>query len=717
MKLKHLLSIISISILLFNSCSKSPLEDFNSSSDAMVVVSDAGLLNKRTSVANAGPIAIINKMAGRKLLANTNGNSLETFSPEIGLDLIKEIFPPTINGVLVRVTHVAIHGNYAYVGYNREGDVRAGAIDILDITNIDDVKLIKHIGLPNIDISTVYADGSNSVHFSGAADVGPIKGIATPAVAGFFNNTNNTPTLSALQSFSGTTATDFVFDEDYKYVVSGSLGELVKISKSNNEIVARVSAPGLLAVRANKEYIVALSADNGLMFYNKDLTPIKSFATVRNNVEHKRHIQIDNNYAYVAEGTAGLGIYDINSGELKNRITIPTNVKDFPFVGEHEVTTIAMSFDNNRAFVANGAGGISIYKHGNDKSDLTYLGSADLNFFQNRDNNDRPEGTVDVNEISSNYILAQGNIVFVAGGRGGLKILKLTDLSNEPDPESPNPTNNCFDCSNSNVIEYIGAGNIELKIDDERRFSGDKIFTNILLNKNLTWCGNLTGNEFNSNGSSEFKMSGELTINNNLTISTMVLCGVATIKGRTNLNSNGIGLTIKNKSTFSTREMDVNTKIIVEERGILNITGAGTDFKINSNATVELANSTELNIEGNLMNSNTSSTGLSTGSNSTITVKGNVNTNNRVAIISLGGNSTFTVNGNYENNDGKLIIGAESTVIVLNNLIMQNSGSVQFGSGSKLKVYGNFTQDQNNPKYKVTPVTDATGTYKLITLL
>lgn len=728
MKLKHLLSLVIAATVLLNSCTKPPVEDFNSSADAMFVVNNPTLLSQRTSVKNAGSIAIINKMTSRKLYASTNKSSTEIFVPEIKLDLIKEIFPPTINNVLVRVTHVAIYGNFAYVGYNREGDVRAGAIDILDISNIDDVKLITQIGLPNMDISTVLAEG-DQLHFSGAADPQAIAGVSTPAVTGYFATTG-APTLSSLQSLQGTTATDFVFDGEFKYVVSGSQGELVKMKKSDQSIVARVTAPGLLAVRANGSHIVALSAENGLLLYTKDLTPVNNFQTIKNNVEHKRHILVDNDLAFVAEGQSGLGIYDLKSSALKNRITIPTNVNDFEFVGDDEVTTIAMSINADKLFVANGAGGISIYRHENNYATFKYLGSADLNFFQNLDNDDRTEGIVDVNEISSNYILAKDNYVFVAGGRGGLKILKLKDLTTTPNPNPGTGTTACLDCSDA--TEYVVTKDyqpIELRIDFERKFRGDIVFQNINLNNTLKWCGRLTGNEFNINSGGAFDMGGDLVVNNNLNILTMKLCGTADVKGHVNLNTDGSGLTLLEDAIIVANEFMVGNNIIAHGGSIINSIGK---LHIHSNKTIKLAleDSKEpkdftkvpdafshltrqsLTVGGEFMIDGS----LNIGENWKIEAKNKLHTNGNGSII-LGSNSTLTVKGSYSQ-DGKIELETGAQLILHGSTnINASADKIILKPSASIKVYGSAPNVfvNNSSKFAITNGSDDKGAYKLIT--
>lgn len=589
MKANLLLASICLAVFTFNSCSKAPIENINESNTPITLETNAQALKSRTSNAKAGLISLTNQSSGNNLVARVNGRSslgnMATMSgesspssnAEIYLALVKEILPPTINGTLVRVTHIAIAGNYAYVGYNREGDEYAGAIDVIDISDIDNPRLVSSAGIPNMDISAVFVEGDR-LHFAGSADVDIVENITTPAVSGIIPLAGGTPTANYfLESFQGTTVTDLVLNQGFKYIVSGSYGEIAKIDKSTNQVVKRVSAPGLLSVRTNDNHVIALSADNGLLVFDKDLNQIKTLQTLKNNVVHKRNIEVDNNYAFVSEGVSGLGIYELQSGNLIDRIPVPAGSIDFPFVDPEELTTISLSFSNNRAFIANGAAGFSVYKQGDNPSQLSYLGAADLNI---------------IGESSSNYILVQDNYVFVAGGKGGLKILKLTDLT-ESQPASCSGN---FPKFEGNTTYDFNTNQTNYSFADSKNFS-----SGINIGAKFIWCGSLESEDINVNSGGEFNMTGSLVVRNTLHVNqTMTLNGSAAIHKGLSVNSNGI-LSINGSLAYGTANnsntLHVNGKIKLE--GEIVVYG---NLQINSGGSIEFIGDSKITVYGNLTN-------------------------------------------------------------------------------------------------------------------
>lgn len=577
MKLKNFLALVCIGAITFNSCTKSSFDAANKSSESMTVENNEKVLSARTSVSKAGIIAITQQGSSFKLRASTGGNTnnaSEAINPEISLALVKEILPPTIHGTLVRVTHVAIAGNYAYVGYNREGDQFLGAIDVIDISDINNPRLVSSAGIPHMDISTVFVEGNN-LHFTGSADPAVVKNIATPAVGGIIPLSAGYPTASYfLESFLGTTATDLVLTNDFKYIVTGSFGEIVKINKSTNQVLKKVSAPGLLSVRTNDSHVIALSAEKGLLIFDKDLNQLNTIQTIQNNVVHRRMIEVDNNYAFVSEGVSGLGVYDLQSGALVNRIPVPAANSDFPFVDADELTTIALSFNNNRAFIANGAAGISVYKHGSNPSELSYIGSADLNV---------------LGESSSNYILVKDEYVFVAGGKGGLKILKLTNLT------ETQPSN----CS-SNLPKFEGNTTQDFNTNQsDYSFADSKVFSNsINIGSQFLWCGSLEARDIRVNGGGQFNMSGSLVVKQTLSVNNrMVLVGSASIHQELQLNGGGnlsitgsvaIGAAGSNK-----KGMTVNGNLTLD--GEISVYG---DLRINGGGSIAFTENSRIIVYG-----------------------------------------------------------------------------------------------------------------------
>lgn len=600
MKIKQLLITISLGLLFLNSCKK---DDLSRNKEAVILEQDPAVLKQRVSSSQSGLIFLDNKISSLDVKAGLRANSTSsstTLTPEISLSLVKEILPPKVNDILVRVTHIAIEGNYAYVSYNREGETYLGGIDVIDIQDINDPKLLSFAGIPNMDISAVSVS-ANNLYFAGAAEVGSIEGITTPAVAGILPLVAGKPTVTyQLQSLLGQVATDLTLDATYNYVVSGSNGELYKLNKSNNSIVKSVAVSGLLSVRTNANHVVALSADQGLIIFDKDLNKLNNYQTELNDVVSKRNIELYNNYALVSEGTKGLGIYDMTSGSEYQRIPVPAASSESSNIDPDELTTIAVSVYNKRVFIANGAAGISIYKFLDNNAGLSYVGSANLDV---------------LNEGSSNFILAKDNYVFVAGGKGGLKILKLEELV----PAQP--------VCDSSYPKYEGSVEWDLNVNKAASYADNKVFKGgVNINKDFNWCGSLeTKTNINVNGNVLFNMTGSLVVVNALQVnSNMFLNGTGLVGGDINVNGNAelyVKGSLSQGASGKTNNVNVNGTLKVE--GEVVIYG---NLTINGGGSIELVNS-----------------------NSKLIVYGNVMLNGKIKV-----DGKVDVHGNYHSNNGTL---------------------------------------------------------------
>ncbi|MFZ4262637.1 hypothetical protein ACFRAE_11380 [Sphingobacterium sp. HJSM2_6] len=624
MKTKHLLLTMSLGLLLLNSCRK---DNLSRTKEAVILEQDQAVLKQRISSANSGIVFLDNTLSSRDVKAGLRANtstSSKAATPEISLSLVKEVLPPKVNDVLVRVTHVAIEGDFAYVSYNREGETYLGGIDVIDIKDINDPKLLAFAGIPNMDISAVAVSGSN-LHFAGAAEVGTIEGVLTPAVVGILPLVSGRPTVSyQLQSLIGQVATDFTLDGNFEYVVSGSNGEISKLNKNTLEVVKRVSVSGLLSVRTNANHVVALSADKGLLIYDKDLNQLNNYQTEQNDVVSKRNIELYNNYALVSEGVSGLGIYELSSGNLFQRIPVPAANPESANIDASELTTISVSVFNKRVFIANGAAGISIYKFLDGNAGLAYVGSANLDV---------------LNEGSSNFVLTRNNYVFVAGGKGGLKILKLEELT----PVQPT--------CDASYPKYEGSVEWDLNVNKAASYADSKVFKNgVNISKDFNWCGSLQSNNLQVNGNVLFNMSGSLSVINALNVnSNMLLNGTGLVGGDININGNSelyVKGSLTQGASGKSTNVNVNNKLKIE--GEVVIYG---NLTINGSGNIELMNSnSKLTVYGNVMLNG------SIKVNGKVDVHGNYHSNNGT-IEFVNGNAKFNLKGT-EGGKTKLVNGA-----------------------------------------------------------
>ena len=73
----------------------------------------------------------------------------------ISLTLVAEVSPPTANGQLLQTSSVVIKGKTAYVSYNMRGETYLGAIDVIDIKDVDRPRLVSQAIFLDSDIHSV----------------------------------------------------------------------------------------------------------------------------------------------------------------------------------------------------------------------------------------------------------------------------------------------------------------------------------------------------------------------------------------------------------------------------------------------------------------------------------------------------------------------------------------------------------------------------------
>lgn len=528
-------------------------EDFaNAQQNEIILNSDAQSLSKRIEFDNAGVLDMRAANGGKASIA---GN--------FPLVLVAEVAPPSYNGKTLRATHVAVEGNYAYVSYNTEGETYLGAIEVLDVTNPNAPKLVMQAILPDTDVSSVRFD-DGKLYIAGARDMDITKA-SSPAFVGSMSLSGGMLTNVLQQTtISGKVATDVTSNGTKYYAVSGATGVLAQLSKSSQQVEISIPLGDLRALGYNSNKIVVLSGAQGVKIYDANgLTPITSFATSTDVAEAKRTIDFIDGKLLVSEGYNGVGVYNLTSGTKLQKLDLPTQLSG---VDPADIVSNAVSVNSGRVFVANGGAGLYVYAPENNE--LKLMGSLDL-------------------KGSSNFVISKGEYIFVATGKGGLKIIKTVA------PESGSM--NC-----SSFPAYTGGDWLNVNSGQTLEYSGTKSLQGINVNQSLTWCGALTASQaVNINSNAIFNMYGQLFQGtkanpwNSLNINSGALLnlkGNLTTYGHMILNSNANWKIEGNVTIFGNLTINQGSKIefvgsnssitihgTVTKNGTSTITGTFTD--------------------------------------------------------------------------------------------------------------------------------------------
>jgi hypothetical protein len=417
-KFTRLLLITALAAIVITSCEKHPIEDiFNQ--DEMVINNDLNVLSKRVKI-------------------NTDNNSLQIFpvdfisttkslksATQYQIYLRAEVDPPVHEGRTLQASHIKIVDNYAYVTYNLKGPDYLGGVDIFDVSDIRNPLLISHATFPEKDISSVdvspLGEGNNNfVYLAGARnlDFDQLE-LESPAVVErvIVNEANQFKHLDKVRSFydlPGRTGNDVRYHSEKVFATSGSDGGLTFLNNGLG-MSKFVDIPYTRSVDTDGTNIVVYSAENSKLFvYDMEGNRKNEISTGGDHffndqyLEAKSIIRLKGDLVFVAAGTGGMEVYNINTGEKAGSLPRPVEYEnaDTPL----NYVSNGVSLNDNLILVANGGSGIHIAEHYNS-GEIGTIGKFMFEYGS-----------------SANFVEARDNKIFVATGKGGLKILEIVPV-------------------------------------------------------------------------------------------------------------------------------------------------------------------------------------------------------------------------------------------------------------------------------------------------
>ena len=338
-----------------------------------------------------------------------------------------EVDAPIYNGDTLQATHVKILDNYAFVTYNTRGDKILGGLDVFDVSDLKNPKIVWHAVFPNVDVSSVdYYN--NKLYIVGAynLDAEPIA-LNRPAMLEVLSldasrEISKVDTIIDLNSYAGT---DVRVTENNVYATSGSDGYL-KIFDHSYNLLNSISLDHARAIDANSQHIYVLQGEPGRVnVYNRSDA---SYVTTYNiggamQPEAKSELAISEKYIFAALNEGGMQMLNAD-GSLKQLIPKPVT----PEGGDdNNFVTNSVSLNGDLVLLANGEAGLYIGGLIEQQHDsITMIGKIRFGAGQ-----------------SANFVESVDSVIFVATGRGGLKILALSVDDGVPGgvtPSKPCPT-------------------------------------------------------------------------------------------------------------------------------------------------------------------------------------------------------------------------------------------------------------------------------------
>lgn len=351
----------------------------------------------------------------RKRPSENPGGKFHSLNSETTLEYYDEIPSSTIGSKVLQAVDVDpdSNGNLVLAGYNYSGEPKLGAIQLIQIE--PEVFLNSEIIFLKSDVNTIYQTNSR-VYFAGSDQNGAFYSYATI-------NEDSFERVSSKTYLSGYVATDIVVKNNKTLVTTGGNGGVYFFSETDDELQWFYEIPHARSVLYSPwtQRVRVLAGEpgklyrldsNGELIYEKEiggaLTP-----------HSKSTLVFGYPFLYATVGESGVKVLcdgdiigSIDCVELPD--TLPANT----------VTNSADSQDNY-LFTGNGTAGVYLYlaeevkdetsENSCSSSEITELGHYQFN------------GNTSINHVASDE-----NYVFVASGKGGIKILKLEENQGTP---------------------------------------------------------------------------------------------------------------------------------------------------------------------------------------------------------------------------------------------------------------------------------------------
>ncbi len=384
----------------------------NESSKNIVIENDSEILASRVTYTNK----II------EIVDNTNKNK-PTQAPkkeDALLTLIAEVTPPSYEGTTLQATEVIIKGNKAYVSYNIAGEKMLGAIEVFNITKADNPELISSVILKDTDVNGITVHGSD-LYFAGASN--ELHAMLAKMKISAGKLTDDITTID-LPGFAGT---DVDVSGNFVYATSGDNAGISILNKSDLSLFSYHVVDDARGVDVDNDGIaVVYGTDAGIITFDiisgalQNDFPLNG-ATIS---ESKSTVEVKKGKAILALGDGGTQIVCMSTGEVLDNIDIPVvdgldTSKTVTNSATAYKTVLAMSNGEAGAYIA--LADTSFSNNSCEVENLTLLGKLQFG-----------------DQQSVNHILFRNNILFVASGTGGLKILKVvltTDKTDDDDKE------------------------------------------------------------------------------------------------------------------------------------------------------------------------------------------------------------------------------------------------------------------------------------------
>ncbi|MCP4678033.1 MAG: hypothetical protein GY854_21470 [Deltaproteobacteria bacterium] len=325
----------------------------------------------------------------------------------VGLELLFTVASPTFDEVTLQANDILWKDDYIYCSYNVAGEQHLGAIQVINVANLEAPWVVAEAIYPKADINRIIVSGNTIL----AATSDALEG----ATFERFQVNNDELTFMDYHILGSYAATYVTLQKKRAYVSYGDVSGGVAVFDMSGDVPKPSSS--ILSHDArwvggykNNQALVVSGSPGRLEHYkkHKDTFVLQASADVQGcNIGAPTWAQRKQDLLYLNADEDGLIIYDINKMSLLGHL---------PTMGTANGSAIAT--DGRLAFLAFGEAGLIIADIG-DPSAPVELASIDISG----------------DSGSANAVSIKGEHIALADGLGGAKILHYTRVVDVPDED------------------------------------------------------------------------------------------------------------------------------------------------------------------------------------------------------------------------------------------------------------------------------------------
>lgn len=418
-QIKKVYAFIFLTLIGFTSCSdETTYIDQQSIGRALVLEEDSRVLTSGIVKESSGVLPVyfehedydesgIGKN-GKSILKTSLKNSKATSSvsasnasSDFHLNLVGQVSSPSFDASSnLTATHIDYQDQFAYVSYNAIGEVFAGAVDVINLSDPSSPVLVSRMYMYDRDANVVLYD-NGYLYVLGGVDIRTVLEATDSAFIAKIGVSDGIIDLNDIEYFyqQGNTATGIIKMNNAYFVSSGVDGVIAKYDSGSFSKSKEITYNDLRWVAASDGKLAVLDGSAGVSIMDDELNVISQISTKTDLVDGaKRTIALTESQLTVSEGAEGAGIYNLDTGLLEERLPILIDPENS--IASDRVTN-AVDVSGSVSLMANGGAGLAI-RVKNEIIDL--MGVVEL------------RGSI-------NYVVSHDDYIFAASGTSGLQII------------------------------------------------------------------------------------------------------------------------------------------------------------------------------------------------------------------------------------------------------------------------------------------------------